>query len=309
VPDVCEIVDVSARDGLQNESVIFDSSEKLRLIEHALNAGFKRLEVASFVHPKRVPQMADAEAVISGLPNLDDVTYIGLVLNKRGLLRGFETRAGGKRGIDEIGLVAIATDTFGQKNQGQTSRESAELCRDMLKMSAIEGMSAQVTISAAFGCPFEGRVSLDWVVDLAKIVAEGEPREIAIADTIGVGSPARVTDLVGMLRDALPDMPLRAHFHNTRGTGLANAYAAYQAGVRTLDASIGGLGGCPFAPKATGNIAAEDLIFMLQESDINTGIDLSVLLGMTDWLEGHLGRKVPSSVAQAGGFPNVENDK
>lgn len=298
-----EIVEVSARDGLQNEKILFSTDDKLRLIGNALDAGVRRLEVASFVNPKRVPQMADGEAVIAGLPDIKDATYIGLVLNKRGLFRALETRAGGKRGVDQVGLVAVATDTFAQRNQGQDSIESAELCRDMVRMARAEGMPAQVTLSASFGCPFEGRVPLEHVLRMAEIIAEAEPLELAIADTIGVAAPATVSRLVRLLRAAMPNLTLRAHFHNTRGTGLANAYAAYEAGVRVLDASFGGLGGCPFAPKATGNIATQDLLYMLDECGVWTGIDLDRLLASTAWVEDHLGREVPSMVAQAGGFP------
>jgi hydroxymethylglutaryl-CoA lyase len=301
-----EIVEVSARDGLQNEKVLFSTEHKLRLIGNALDAGIRRLEVASFVNPKRVPQMADGEAVIEGLPDIKDATYVGLVLNKRGLFRALETRSGGRRGVDQVGLVAVATDTFAQRNQGQDSMESAELCRDMVRLARAEGMPAQVTLSAAFGCPFEGRVPVDHVLKMAEVIAEAEPLELAIADTIGVGAPARVTELVGRLRTALPSLKLRAHFHNTRGTGLANAYAAFQAGVTVLDASIGGLGGCPFAPRATGNIATEDLLYMLEECGIETGIRLDHLLEATAWVADHLGRKVPSMVAQAGGYPAGE---
>ncbi len=302
-----EIVEVSARDGLQNEKVIFSTEDKLRLIGNALDAGLRRLEVASFVNPKRVPQMADGEAVVAALPDIKDATYVGLVLNKRGLFRALETRAGGKRGVDQVGLVAVASDTFAQRNQGQDSMESAELCRDMVRMARAEGMPAQVTLSASFGCPFEGRVSFDHVLAMAEVIAEAEPLELAVADTIGVAAPARVTELVERLRAAMPAMPLRAHFHNTRGTGLANAYAAYEAGVTVLDSSIGGLGGCPFAPKATGNIATQDLLYMLAECGIETGVNLEQLLASTAWVEDHLGRTVPSMVAQAGGFPPGED--
>lgn len=298
-----EIVEVGARDGLQNEKVVFDTDSKIRLIKDTIAAGAKRLEVASFVNPKRVPQMADGEAVIAALDDIEDVTYIGLVLNKRGFLRALETREGGNRGVDEVGLVAVATDTFATKNQGQTSLESVELCAEMLKMARRENLQAQVTLSAAFGCPFEGRVSQDHVVEMAKRVAEENPREIAVADTIGVGNPVAVTSLVQKLKEALPGMPIRAHFHNTRGTGLANAFAAVQAGVTTLDSSIGGLGGCPFAPKATGNIATEDLVYMLDEAGIATGISLDKYLEASKWIEKHLGRPVPAMVSQAGGFP------
>lgn len=301
-----EILEVGPRDGLQNEKVVFSTADKLRMINGAIEAGVRRLEVASFVHPKRVPQMADAEDVIAGLEDRKDVTYIGLVLNKRGLLRGFATREGGKRGIDEAGCVAIASDTFAEKNQGQTSAESVDITKDMIKMAKAEGMSAQATISASFGCPFEGRVDPAKVIAMAEDIAEAEPREIAIADTIGVGSPKRVTELITTIRERLPDMPLRAHFHNTRNTGLANAWAAFEAGVTTLDASVAGLGGCPFAPKATGNIGTEDLLYLLEESDVQTGVDLDKMIDVARWVEGVLGRTPPAMVSQAGGFPTPE---
>ncbi len=301
-----EILEVGPRDGLQNEKVVFSTADKLRMINGAIAAGVRRLEVASFVHPKRVPQMADAEDVIARLEDRKDVTYIGLVLNKRGLLRGFATREGGRRGIDEAGCVAIASDTFAEKNQGQTSAESVDITKDMIKMAKAEGMSAQATISASFGCPFEGRVDPARVVAMAEDIAEAGPREIAIADTIGVGSPKRVTELITAIRERLPDMPLRAHFHNTRNTGLANAWAAYEAGVKTLDASVGGLGGCPFAPKATGNIGTEDLVYLLAESDVETNVDIEKMIALANWAETILGRVPPAMVSQAGGFPQPE---
>ncbi len=304
-----EILEVGPRDGLQNEKVVFSTADKLRMINGAIAAGVRRLEVASFVHPKRVPQMADAEDVIAGLEDREDVTYIGLVLNKRGLLRGFATREGGKRGIDEAGCVAIASDTFAEKNQGQTSAESVAITKDMIKMAKAEGMTAQATISASFGCPFEGRVDPARVIAMAEDIAEADPREIAIADTIGVGSPKRVTELITAIRERLPGMPLRAHFHNTRNTGLANAWAAFEAGVTTLDASVAGLGGCPFAPKATGNIGTEDLLYLLAESDVNTGVDLDKMIDLARWVEGVLGRTPPAMVSQAGGFPIPETEQ
>ncbi|UTW54511.1 hydroxymethylglutaryl-CoA lyase [Kordiimonas sp. SCSIO 12610] len=297
-----EIVEVGARDGLQNEKVIFDTEDKLKLINDAIAAGARRLEVASFVHPKRVPQMADAEAVIAGLDDNPECTYIGLVLNKRGYFRAVETKAGGKRGVDEVGAVAIASDTFAEKNQGQTSAESVEISKDIVKLAKADGLSAQITISASFGCPFEGAVDADHVIDMVKSIAEAEPREIALADTIGVGGPGQVADLFNRAREAVPHIPFRAHFHNTRGTGIANAWAAYQAGVHILDASIGGLGGCPFAPKATGNIGTEDLVFMLERSGIKTDLSLDQLITLTEWVAEKLGRPTPSAVSQAGGF-------
>ena len=269
-----ELVEVGPRDGLQNEPDIISTRSKLELIERMLGFGARRLEVASFVHPARVPQMADAEDVIAGLPDRADATYIGLALNKRGVMRGIATREGGKRGIDQIGCVLVASDTFGQKNQGQTIAEGIAENRDMIRFAKAEGMRAQITISAAFGCPFEGEVKPETVLQIAEEMAAEAPEEIALADTIGVGTPAQVSDLFGKLGELLGGkIPMRAHFHNTRGTGIANAWAAYQAGVRIFDASLGGLGGCPFAPKATGNIATEDLIYMMEHSGIDSGVD------------------------------------
>jgi len=298
-----EIVEVGARDGLQNEQVLFSTKQKVELITRAVSAGVKRLEVASFVHPGRVPQMADAEAVIAALPDVKDVTYIGLVLNKRGLFRALETKEGNKRGVDEVGCVAIASDTFADKNQGQTSDESVTVSKEIITLAKENGLGAQVTISAAFGCPFEGHVAQSKVIDMALELADAGPREIAIADTIGVGSPLRAREIFTKLREALPDMPLRAHFHNTRNTGLANAWAAYEAGATILDASVAGLGGCPFAPKATGNIGTEDLLYLLAESDVETGVSLEGMIDLAKWVEVHLGRTPPAMVSQAGGFP------
>jgi hydroxymethylglutaryl-CoA lyase len=298
-----EIIEVSARDGLQNEKAVFSTEQKLLLIEGAIDAGLRRLEVASFVHPGRVPQMADAEAVIAGLPDRDDVTYIGLVLNKRGYFRGLATKEAGKRGIDEIGCVAIASDTFAGKNQGQTRQESVDIAKDIIRLATKDGLSAQVTVSASFGCPFEGEISPDIVVDMVKSLAEVNPREIAIADTIGVGTPNQVFDLFSALRQALPNMTFRGHFHNTRNTGIANVWAAYQAGVRIFDSSIGGLGGCPFAPNATGNIGTEDLLYMLERSGIETGVSLEKIIALSASIEPILGRLTPAMVSKAGGFP------
>ncbi len=296
-----QIVEVGARDGLQNEPEIVDTGNKLALIDRVMNAGIRRIEVASFVNPARVPQMADSEAVIAGLPDRKDMSYIGLCLNTRGVLRAIESRAGGKRGVDEAGCVVVASDTFGQRNQGQTIAEGIAANIEMLKLARQNGLIPQLTISASFGCPFEGAVPPARVLDIAKALAEAEPVEIALADTIGVAVPSQVRDLFGRLREILPPhMRLRAHFHNTRGTGIANAWAAYEAGVRVLDSSVSGLGGCPFAPKATGNIATDDLVYMLRQSGIESGIDLGGIIATTHWMESLLGRQLPSMVARAG---------
>ncbi|UYV15373.1 hydroxymethylglutaryl-CoA lyase [Porphyrobacter sp. ULC335] len=295
-----ELVEVGPRDGLQNEPDIIATDVKLELINRMIGYGARRLEVASFVHPQRVPQMADAEAVIAGLPSREDCTYVGLVLNKRGVMRALATRDNGARGVDQVGCVIVASDTFGQKNQGQTIAEGIAETRAMLRFAREEGLRAQVTISAAFGCPFEGEVKHDTVLAIAEAIAEDHPEEIALADTIGVGTPWEAGELFGKLGALLADkIPMRAHFHNTRGTGVANAWEAYKAGVRIFDASLGGLGGCPFAPRATGNIATEDLIYMMGRSGVATGIDLDAAIAANKWFAGHLGRELPSAVARA----------
>lgn len=292
-----EIVEVGPRDGLQNEPSVFPTQAKIEFIERVIAAGTRRVEVASFVNPKRVPQMADAEDVLKALPRREGIHYVGLVLNRR----GFDRAAAA--GCNEIGMAVVASDTFNQRNQGVTTADSV---KDWLQIAAAAhaaGIRPQVTVSAAFGCPFEGEIPAERVVEVARQVADGNPCEIAIADTIGVGVPSQVTDLVGRLRDALPGMPLRCHFHNTRNTGLANAYAAVQAGVPVLDASVGGIGGCPFAPAATGNIPTEDLLYMLQRMGVTTGVDLEATMATGRWLQDRLGRPVPGMLVKAGGFP------
>ena len=293
-----EIVEVAPRDGLQNEKTLISTADKLGLIERAIAAGARRLEVTSFVNPKAVPQMADAEAVCAGLPVRDDVTYIGLVMNARGAGRALETGR-----IDQLGAVAVATDQFAMANQGQTSDGSVAAAKDIIAMAQAAGKTAQVTIGASFGCPFEGEVSEDRVVAMAQAIAEAGPIEIGLADTIGVANPAHVASLVGKIRVALPDMPVRVHFHNTRGTGLANLWSAILAGASVADCAIGGLGGCPFAPGAAGNISTEDVIYMLDRAGISTGMDLTQLIAANHWLADVMQRSLPGMVAKAPPFP------
>ncbi len=293
-----ECVEVGPRDGLQNEPEIIATADKLSLIERALDAGARRIEVASFVNPKRVPQMADAEAVCAGLPDRKDVTYIGLVLNERGAERALATGR-----IDQLGAVAITTDAFAIANQGQTSAESVATAQAIMGIAKAAGKSAQITVSAAFGCPFSGEVAEDHVVAMAIKLAEANPVEIALADTIGVADPAHVARLIARVCKAIDPIPVRAHFHNTRGTGLANVWAAIAAGASVIDASIGGLGGCPFAPGAAGNVASEDVVYMLERGGIDTGMDLDKLIDTAQWLSAIMGKPLPAMVSKAGRFP------
>jgi hydroxymethylglutaryl-CoA lyase len=298
-----QIVEVAPRDGLQNESVLVPTADKVTLIERMIDAGARRFEVASFVHPGRVPQMADAEAVIAALPDRADLSYIGLCLNRRGVERAARTRDGNKRGVDEAGCVTVASDAFGKANQNQTSAESVAENVAMLELAKREGLVPQATIAVAFGCPFEGAVDPARVIAIAGQLAEAGPVEIAVADTIGVAVPGQVRDLIGALREMLPDdVRLRAHFHDTRATGIANAWAAWEAGADVLDSSLGGLGGCPFAPGATGNIATEDLVYLLERSGLSTGIDLEKAIAVNKWFATVMGKALPSSVGRAGGF-------
>jgi hydroxymethylglutaryl-CoA lyase len=293
-----EIVEVGPRDGLQSEPGVLPTAIKVEFILRAIAAGLRRVEVTSFVNPKKVPQMADAEEVLKALPRPGvGVYYVGLVLNRK----GFERAAAA--GCNEIGMAVVASDTFNRRNQGVSTDESIAAWLEIAAAARAAGIRPQVTVSAAFGCPFEGEVPVTRVVEIARRVAEAGPHEIALADTIGVGVPAQVTEIVGRVREALPGMSLRCHFHNTRNTGLANAYAAVQAGVATLDASLGGIGGCPFAPAATGNIPTEDLLYMLQRSGYETGVSLDAAIAAGHWLQEQLGRPVPGMLVKAGGFP------
>jgi hydroxymethylglutaryl-CoA lyase len=291
------IVEVGPRDGLQNESTAVPTEVKIDFVRRAVATGLKRIEVASFVNPKRVPQMADAEAVLQALPRRDGVRYIGLVLNRA----GFDRAAAA--GCAEIGMVVFTTDAFNRRNQGVESAQSIRVWREIAAAAHAAGIRPQVTISAAFGCPFDGEVAPARVVEIAREVAEGLPFEIAIADTIGVAVPGQVTEIFGLVGQALPGMSLRGHFHNTRNTGLANAYAAVLAGADTLDASLGGLGGCPFAPAATGNIPTEDLLYMLGRMGLDTGVDLERAIETARWVEQRVGHTVPGMLIKAGSFP------
>lgn len=294
-----ELLEVGPRDGLQMESTVVPTAVKVELIARLLRAGLKRVEVTSFVNPKKVPQMADAEELLRRLKRPEGVWFTGLVLNRKGLDRAIAA------GCNEIGMVVVASDTFNRRNQGVSSEESIAAWLDIARAARAAGVRAQISVSAAFGCPFEGDVPVARVLEIAKRVAEAEPHEICFADTIGAGVPSQVTEILTKAREALPGVRLRCHFHNTRNTGIANAFAAVQAGAVALDASIGGVGGCPFAPAATGNISTEDLLYMLDRSGIETGVSLTAMIETARWLQEQLGRPIPGMLMKAGPFPKV----
>jgi (R)-citramalyl-CoA lyase len=277
------ISDVGPRDGLQNERDVLAPSVRADLVNRLAAAGLARVEAASFVRDDRVPQMAGAEEVVAGIERRDGAEYSGLVLNREGWERLRQT------GLDRVNVSLAATESFNQRNGNATLEQAAARVEQILEAS---DRPATVTISVAFGCPFEGRVDFDAVLALAERFRGAD--ELVLADTIGVGTPKQVRALIE--RVAALGGKVGGHFHNTRNTGYANAVAALEAGATVLDASIGGLGGCPFAPRATGNIATEDLVYLLKGDGVDTGVDLDALVEISKWLEGLLGRQLPGQV-------------
>ena len=292
------IVEVSPRDGLQNEAVVLPTEAKVELIGRLVAAGARRVEAVSFAHPRLVPAMADAEAVMERVPRTGGVSYAGLVLNRRGLDRALAS------GVDEVNVVVGVSETFSRRNQNAGTDESMLAAAEVIQRARAEGLFTTLTLATSFGCPFEGEVDPARVVGLAAEGAAAGAHELCLADTIGAGVPSQVRDLVARARDAVgAEPPLRFHFHNTRNTGFANAVTAVELGVRVLDASAGGIGGCPFAPRATGNIATDDLVFLLERMGLDTGYDLGKLLPTAAFLADQLGHEVPALVPRAGAFP------
>ena len=292
------VVEVSPRDGLQNEATLLPTEVKVELVRRSLDAGLSRIEVTAFARPDRVPQMADAESVLAEVVGDPRLSAIGLVLNRRGLDRAIAA------GCDEVTVVVVSSDGLALRNQGVDTAAQITAWLDIAADARAAGLRTTVMLAAAFGCPFDGVVLPERVLDVARRCLEGAPDELAIADTIGVGVPAQVTRLVSGLRELDAQIPVRAHFHNTRNTGYANAVAAIEAGVTVLDASAGGIGGCPFAPGAAGNIATEDLLYLLHTSGIETGVDAERTAATGTWISDHLGlRQPPAMLGRAGWFP------
>jgi hydroxymethylglutaryl-CoA lyase len=292
------VVEVSPRDGLQNEPVVLPTGAKVELIGRLVDAGARRIEAVSFAHPKLVPAMADAEAVMARVPRGGGVSYAGLVLNRRGLDRATDA------GVDEVNVVVCVSDTFSRRNQNVSTEQAMAVAEEVAAEARARGLFTTLTLSTAFGCPFEGEVPPDRVVSLVRRGAAAGFDELCLGDTIGVGAPTQVRELTAGVRAAAgATPPLRYHFHNTRNTGFANAYAALLDGVTVLDASAGGIGGCPFAPNATGNIATDDLVYLLERMGITTGWDLQALLPTAAFLTDQLGHQVPAMLPRAGMFP------
>jgi isopropylmalate/homocitrate/citramalate synthase len=289
-----EIVDVGPRDGLQNEDKTLAPDVRAELCDRLAAAGVPRVEAASFVSPKRVPQMAGAEEVMDGLNRREGTVYAGLVLNERGYERAVEA------GVDEVRYAFPVTETFARRNQDTTVEDATALAGRLVERARLDGVKVSITLSAAFGDPFEGRVDPDHVLRIAEKVAEAHPDEVILADTIGVGVPTQVRGLVGGVSKM--GVTVGCHFHDTRNTGMANAVAAVEAGATVLDAAVGGTGGCPFAPRATGNIATEDLVYLLHGMGHGTGIDLEALIDVAGWMAERLGKELPGQVYKARAF-------
>jgi isopropylmalate/homocitrate/citramalate synthase len=289
------ICDVGPRDGLQNEDRALDPATRADLCDRLAAAGLKRMEAASFVNPKLVPQMAGAEDVMAALHKRQGVAYAGLVLNEKGYERALAAK------VDEVHYAFAATDEFGRRNQNAGTAEGVRTALSLVARARADKIPITVTISVAFGCPFEGPVPPKRVLDIVERLMAAPADEVCLADTIGVGVPSQVKELVGGARSL--GATVGAHFHNTRNTGYANAVAALDAGAISLDSSVGGAGGCPFAPKATGNIATEDLVYLLRGLGVDTGIDLDALIGCSRWLGERLGKELPGMVARAGDYP------
>ncbi len=300
MPDTVGVVEVSPRDGLQNEPVHVPTEVKIELIHRLMDLGARRIEAVSFVSPRHVPQMADAEAVMAGVQRRPGVSLAGLVVNARGFDRAVAA------GVDELNYVLVATETFSRRNQGVGVEEALRTWAELAPRAREAGLFTTVTIGAAFGCQFEGEVDVDRIRTLAAGVVEIGVDELALADTIGVGNPRDVTAKLTAVREVAPGVRLRCHFHNTRNNGIANAYAAFLTGVTTLDASLGGIGGCPFAPAATGNIPTEDVGYLFERMGVDTGLDLARAVESVTWLSEQLGKPLPGMLARAGLFPPAD---
>ena len=292
-----DIVEVGPRDGLQNDPADLSTEHKLEFIARLEACGIRRMESGSFVSPRAVPKMADSAEVFGGLDRTKPVRHIALALNEKGVRRAINAKA------DEINFVLVAGEGFGERNQRMTPQQSADMLATCAPLAHEAQIALSATISVAFGDPYSGEVEPAMVANLAAQAQRAGAAEVGLGDTIGVATPWDVRTVVDRVRMEAPDVYLRLHFHDTRGAGLANVAAAVEAGIDVIDASCGGIGGCPFAPAATGNVATEDVVYMLERGGFETGLDLSKLIDTAHWLETVLGHPVSSSLSKAGGFP------
>ncbi len=292
-----DIVEVGPRDGLQNDPGALSTDQKLEFIARLEACGVKRMESGSFVSLKAVPKMADSGEVFRGLDRSTGTRHIALALNEKGVRRAIDAAA------DEINFVLVAGEGFGKRNQGMSPQESADMLNTCAPLVHDASIPLSATVSVAFGDPYDGEVDPGVVANLAAQAQRAGVAEIGLGDTIGVATPWQVRSLIERVRTEAPDVYLRLHFHDTRGAALANVFAAVEADVNVIDASCGGIGGCPFAPAATGNVATEDVVYMLERAGFETGLDLGKLIETAKWLEGALGHPVSSSLSRAGGFP------
>ncbi len=299
LPEQVLVTDVGARDGLQSEPDFVLTARKVGLVEALAAAGVPRIEATSFVHPRAVPQMADAEAVMAAIARRPGVRYTALVPNARGAERALVARA------DELNVVTSATETMNQRNLRMSVAESIAACREVVRLAEAASVPVNGTVSVCFGCPYEGAVAVDQVLGVVARLVDAGVAEVSLADTIGVANPRQVEALVGAVRARWPALPLGLHFHDTRGLGLANVLAGLQSGVARYDASVGGVGACPFAPGATGNVCTEDLVYLLHELGIATGIDLPALIAVARLVREIVGHEVPSRMLCAGPRPVV----
>ena len=292
-----DIVEVGPRDGLQNDPADLTAAQKLEFISRLEACGVRRIEAGAFVSPRAVPKMATSGEVFRGLTKTEGRSRIALALNEKGVRYAIDA------GADEINFVLVASEGFGLKNQGMSPQQSADNLAALAPMIHEAGIPLSATISVAFGDPYDGDVDPGVVANIAAQAQRAGVAEVALGDTIGVATPWAVRDMVDRVRVEAPDVYLRMHFHDTRGLGPANVFAAVEAGVDIIDASCGGIGGCPFAPNATGNVATEDIVFMLERAGYDTGIDLGKMIETAKWIEGELGHPVSSNLARAGVFP------
>lgn len=294
LPAAVTLIDVGLRDGLQNEGVEVPTVGKIRLAQALLDAGVREMEVTSFVRPDLVPRMADAEAVIAGLPKRDDVTYVALVANEHGYERAARV------GVKHVIFVLAATDAFNERNVRRPVARSVDDLAGLRRRGERDGVSVRAAIAVSFGCPFSGPVAAESVLDVAERCVAAGVRDLDIADTIGVADPRQVSELFTLLRRRLGgDVRFTAHFHDTRGMAVADVWAALGVGIDRFDASIAGLGGCPFAPGATGNVATEDVAHLLAQVGVRTGLDQELLFRAADVAEELVGRPSAGRVKKA----------